>query len=79
MELEELNHPKIVSERLFERMTNEERRGLDWLTQILSESTTPELRYLLDGGVDFLNVPRLFCRGDVYSAIPFTQVPIWGI
>ncbi len=43
MELEELNHPKIVSERLFERMTNEERRGLDWLAQILSESTKCEL------------------------------------
>ena len=43
MELEELNHPKIVSERLFERMTNEERRGLDWLAQILLESTKCEL------------------------------------
>ncbi len=43
MELEELNRPKIVSERLLERMTNEERRGLDWLTQILSESAKCEL------------------------------------
>ena len=43
MELERLNHPKMVSEGVFERMSKEEKRGLDWLTQILSESANCEL------------------------------------
>ncbi len=38
MELHQLNLPKIVSWRVFWRMSDEERRGLEWLSQILSVS-----------------------------------------